>query len=54
LQLVNVLLVIIPATIVFAWVFFWFCEKPFMVRRAPAAPLEPVPALTVQPSTAGD
>jgi peptidoglycan/LPS O-acetylase OafA/YrhL len=35
LQLVNVFLVVIPATIVFAWVFFWFCEKPFMVRRAP-------------------
>ncbi len=34
LQLVNVFLVVIPATILFAWVFFWFCEKPFMVRRA--------------------
>ena len=33
LQLVNVFLVVVPATIVFAWVFFWFCEKPFMVRR---------------------
>jgi len=33
LQLVNVVLVVIPATIVFAWVFFWFCEKPFMVKR---------------------
>jgi peptidoglycan/LPS O-acetylase OafA/YrhL len=33
LQLVNVFLVIVPATIIFAWVFFWFCEKPFMVRR---------------------
>ncbi|HEV2836823.1 MAG TPA: acyltransferase [Pyrinomonadaceae bacterium] len=32
-QLVNVALVIVPATIVFAWVFFWFCERPFMVRR---------------------
>lgn len=35
LQVVNVFVVVIPATIVFAWVFFWFCEKPFMVRRAP-------------------
>ena len=34
-QLANVLVVTIPATILFAWVFFWFCEKPFMVRRAP-------------------
>jgi len=33
LQLANVFAVIVPATIVFAWVFFWFCEKPFMVRR---------------------
>ena len=33
LQLVNVGLVVIPAVIVFAWVFFWFCEKPFMVKR---------------------
>ena len=34
LQLMNVLLVVVPATILFAWLFFWFCEKPFMVRRA--------------------
>jgi peptidoglycan/LPS O-acetylase OafA/YrhL len=34
LQLANVFVVVIPATIIFAWVFFWFCEKPFMVRRA--------------------
>jgi peptidoglycan/LPS O-acetylase OafA/YrhL len=33
LQLVNVFLVIVPATIVFAWVFFWYFEKPFLVRR---------------------
>jgi peptidoglycan/LPS O-acetylase OafA/YrhL len=37
LQIANVFLVVIPATIVFAWVFFWFCEKPFMVRRTPKA-----------------
>ncbi|HJS23506.1 MAG TPA: acyltransferase, partial [Pyrinomonadaceae bacterium] len=37
LQVANVFLVVIPATIVFAWVFFWFCEKPFMARRAPKA-----------------
>lgn len=34
LQLVNVFLAVVPATILFAWVFFWFCEKPFMTRRA--------------------
>jgi peptidoglycan/LPS O-acetylase OafA/YrhL len=37
LQLVNVFLVIVPATIIFAWVFFWFCEKPFMVHRGVTA-----------------
>ena len=35
LQLTNVFVIVLPATIVFAWVFFWFCEKPFMVRRQP-------------------
>ena len=29
-QLFNVFLVIVPATLIFAWVFFWFCERPFM------------------------
>jgi peptidoglycan/LPS O-acetylase OafA/YrhL len=42
LQLGNVFMVIVPATLLFAWVFFWFCERPFMTRRgvtatAPAA-----------------
>ena len=32
LQSVNVLLLTVPVTILFAWVFFWFCERPFMVR----------------------
>jgi peptidoglycan/LPS O-acetylase OafA/YrhL len=26
----NVFLIVIPAVILFAWTFFWFCEKPFM------------------------
>ena len=34
-QLTNVFVAVVPAVIVFAWVFFWFCEKPFMVRRPP-------------------
>jgi peptidoglycan/LPS O-acetylase OafA/YrhL len=33
--LMNLLLVVLPATIFFAWVFFWFCEKPYM-RKAEA------------------
>ena len=52
LQLVNVVIVVIPATILFAWVFFWFCEKPFMVRRARKETV--VAAWSTQPSTAGD
>jgi peptidoglycan/LPS O-acetylase OafA/YrhL len=30
----------VPATILFAWVFFWFCEKPYMrkvMQREPSA-----------------
>ena len=57
LQAENVFLVTLPATILFAWVFFWFCEKPFMTRRAPATEKSP-PTWTdipeTQPSTAGD
>jgi peptidoglycan/LPS O-acetylase OafA/YrhL len=33
-QLANVFMAVLPATIIFAWVFFWFCEKPFMVKSA--------------------
>jgi len=54
LQLANVVVVVIPATVIFAWIFFWFCEKPFMVRRASAATPEKLPPWTAAPSTAGD
>lgn len=55
LQVENVFLTTLPATILFAWVFFWFCEKPFMSRRSPAesSPTWPT-APETQPSTAGD
>lgn len=33
LQLVNVFVFTVPATIIFAWAFFWFFEKPFMTKR---------------------
>jgi len=36
-QMQNVFLLTIPATIVSAWVFFWFCERPFMNRKKPEA-----------------
>jgi len=32
LQVVNVFIAVVPATLFFAWVFFWFFEKPFMVH----------------------
>jgi peptidoglycan/LPS O-acetylase OafA/YrhL len=51
-QLANVFVVIVPAVIVFAWVFFWFCEKPFMVKSKPSD--KTLPALTPQPSAVGD
>jgi len=51
-QLANVFVVVVPAVIIFAWVFFWFSEKPFMVKSAPGS--KTVPALTPQPSAAGD
>ena len=52
LQVVNVFLVVVPATIFFAWVFFWFCEKPFLVRGVRRGNV--LPTLTAQPSAAGD
>jgi peptidoglycan/LPS O-acetylase OafA/YrhL len=51
-QLANVFVVVVPAVIIFAWVFFWFCEKPFMMKSTPSN--KAVPALTPQPSAAGD
>lgn len=36
-QAANVLVVTVPAAIFFAFVFFWFCEKPFMSRRGAVA-----------------
>ena len=37
LQVANVFIIIVPATILFAWFFFWFGERPFMVRRRATA-----------------
>lgn len=34
--LANTFIVVIPATILFAWVFFWFCERPYMRKRSDA------------------
>jgi peptidoglycan/LPS O-acetylase OafA/YrhL len=54
LQLVNVFVAVVPATIMFAWVFFWFCEKPFMGKRAaskePALPALVYPQITQRES----
>src|SRR5690349_4506014 len=51
-QLANVFVVVVPAVIIFAWVFFWFCEKPFMVRRP--AKEKTAASWTTQPSAVGD
>ena len=32
-RLGNTFLLVIPATILFAWVFFWFCERPYMRKK---------------------
>jgi len=40
LQLVNVFVFVVPATIIFAWAFFWFFEKPFMTKRGAITPTE--------------
>jgi peptidoglycan/LPS O-acetylase OafA/YrhL len=45
LQMWNVFLVVMPATLVFAFTFFWFFERPFIVSRgASAAAAAPRPA----------
>lgn len=62
LQSVNVFLVVLPASILFAWIFFWFCERPFMARsKTKPAHTEPAgwrPRWTArpqsQPSTVSD
>lgn len=33
--ILNTLLIVVPATVVFAWLFFQFCEKPFMKKVGP-------------------
>ena len=56
LQIQNVILVVIPTTLVVAWLYFWFCERPFMTRKSSTsssdAPKRNV--LEPQPSAAGD
>ena len=32
--ILNSLLIVIPATIAFAWVFYRFCEKPYMRKKS--------------------
>ena len=57
LQSVNVLLLTLPITILFAWVFFWFCERPFMVRHrkeTTARKSHWTPIVESQPSTVSD
>ncbi len=32
--ILNTLLIVVPATVAFAWVFYLFCEKPYMRKKA--------------------
>ena len=54
-QIQNVFLVVIPATILCAWIFFWFCERPFMSKKSRSTVdnhrLNPIPLLetTIEP-----
>jgi peptidoglycan/LPS O-acetylase OafA/YrhL len=48
--ILNALLIVIPATVIFAWVFYRFCEKPYMRMSAPkAVPKEAAPMETSTP-----
>ena len=33
-RMLGTILVLIPATILYAWVFFWFCERPYMRKKS--------------------
>ena len=42
--IINTLLIVVPATIAFAWLFFRFCEKPYMRKAVKQAGLVEEPA----------
>ena len=57
LQSANALFLVLPTTIAVAWVFFWFCERPFMVRRKKQITDRQshwTPMVESQPSTVSD
>jgi peptidoglycan/LPS O-acetylase OafA/YrhL len=57
LQSANALFLTLPATVAFAWVFFWFCERPFMVRhkkKSTDRQAHWTPMVESQPSTVSD
>jgi peptidoglycan/LPS O-acetylase OafA/YrhL len=33
--MINTRLIVVPATVAFAWVFFRYCEKPYMRKASP-------------------
>lgn len=53
----NLFLIVLPATIFFAWIFFWFCEKPYMrktmVSTAEVHPRDraPEPVANLEPES---
>jgi peptidoglycan/LPS O-acetylase OafA/YrhL len=50
--MINTLLIVIPATVAFAWLFFRFCEKPYMRRPAKSRQTEEQPSepVFIQPN----
>ena len=52
--LVNALFLITPATVAFAWIFFQFCEQPFMSQSSQLKTDRPKPQLTTSVTERGN
>ena len=50
-QLANTVLLTIPATILFAWIFFWFCERPYMRKTSRVRTKEITPITQLEPES---
>ena len=48
--ILNTLLIVVPATVAFAWVFYRFCEKPYM-RKVSARTVPPSESSRIEEST---
>jgi peptidoglycan/LPS O-acetylase OafA/YrhL len=55
--MLNTLLIVVPATVAFAWLFFRYCEKPYMRKPSPKearAEAESQPLFTSTPALADE